>query len=111
MPAPKVCATPGCPHVQPCPNPDHAPKPWASSDRGQHTLSGSKQQARAKRILRRYRRICHVCGKGGADQVDHVIPLGEGGEDTNANLRPIHSRPCHRDKTQAEAQRARRLSA
>ena len=37
----------------------------------------------------------------------HVIPLAEGGADTLDNLRPIHARPCHQRKTQAEAQRAR----
>lgn len=104
--APKVCATPGCPHFQPCPV--HPPKPWATSTRRTRTISGSAQQKRATRILTRHMRTCHVCGKPMADQVDHVIPLAEGGPDTDDNLRPIHSRPCHTNKTQAEAQRARR---
>jgi 5-methylcytosine-specific restriction protein A len=51
--------------------------------------------------------VCHVCGHGGADEVDHVVPLAEGGLDHVSNLAPIHKRPCHQTKTQAEAQRAR----
>lgn len=57
--------------------------------------------------MARYRGICHVCGKPGADQVDDVIPLAEGGPPTEANKRPIHAEPCHRLKTAAEAARAR----
>lgn len=46
-----------------------------------------------------------------ADEVDHVVPLAEGGADNDSNLRPIHARPCHAEKTQAEAQRARNIRA
>jgi 5-methylcytosine-specific restriction enzyme A len=87
---------------------DHRPKPWATSRRKSRvTLSGGAEQARRRRILDRYLGCCHVCGKVGADQVDHVIPLAEGGADDEANLAPIHGEPCHRDKTQDEARRAR----
>jgi 5-methylcytosine-specific restriction endonuclease McrA len=57
--------------------------------------------------MRRHGGICHVCGGGDSDQVDHVIPLEEGGPDTDENKRPIHAVPCHREKTAAEAARAR----
>lgn len=109
--APKVC--PHCENFQPCPI--HTPKPWASSKRSQRTVSGSRQQARARRVLAQHGGVCHVCGKAGATMVDHVVPLspladpaGVGGRDTEDNLRPIHPEPCHREKTQAEAARARR---
>ena len=70
-------------------------------------MSGWEQQRRAKFILNKYDTICHVCHLPGATQVDHVLALEEGGLDDIDNLRPIHAVPCHRDKTQAEAQRAR----
>lgn len=104
--AAKICSHPGCPHLQPCP--DHTQQPWQSSTRRARTISGSAQQARAARIMRLHERRCHVCGKPMADQVDHVIPLAEDGADDESNLAPIHSVPCHRDKTLAEAERARR---
>ncbi|CAN5794309.1 HNH endonuclease signature motif containing protein [soil metagenome] len=86
---------------------EHRRKPWATSTRRQHVgLSGSAEQARAKRILERYLHCCHVCGGVDADQVDHVIPLAEGGPDDESNLFPIHA-ACHREKTAAEARRAR----
>lgn len=57
--------------------------------------------------MRRHHGICHICGEPFADEIDHVIPLAEGGPDTEANLRPIHSKPCHVNKTRAEAARGR----
>lgn len=51
--------------------------------------------------------ICHVCEQAGANEVDHVVPLAEGGADDETNLRPIHPTPCHADKTQRESARAR----
>jgi 5-methylcytosine-specific restriction protein A len=87
---------------------EHKPRPWVTSTRKDKVkLSGSAEQARRKRILERYLYCCHVCGRKGADQVDHRIPLGEGGADEDWNLAPIHGEPCHREKTAAEARRAR----
>lgn len=64
--------------------------------------TGWQRQAENKRTMRRWRRVCHVCGRGGADRVDHVIPLSQGGTDDEANRRPIHEEPCHREKTERE---------
>lgn len=104
-----VCKVSGCPELRPCPVEGHEPQPWESSNRREVIRrSGWEQQRDAKRILRAHQFVCHVCGKFGATQVDHVIPLSEGGADTDENKRPIHAEPCHREKTAAEAVRARR---
>ena len=106
--APKICNEPGCPNLQPCPL--HKKEPWQGSTRRSRTrVSGSREQKRNRMVMRKYFAICHVCGEPDADQIDHVIPLAEDGPDTIDNLRPIHSKPCHQDKTQAEARRARGL--
>lgn len=37
--------------------------------------------------------ICWLCGRGGADTVDHVIPLSKGGDPLDpSNLRPAHGK-------------------
>lgn len=60
-----------------------------------------------RRILRRDAGICHVCGRPGADEVDHVVPASQGGTDDPGNLAAIHDDPCHRAKTAREANAAK----
>lgn len=103
------CGTPGCPEVRPCPT--HKIKPWAGSKERRRQLGANlterQEQIRRRRVLRRHGHICHVCQEGMADEVDHVVPLAEGGADHDSNMRPIHSVPCHKRKTAAEATRGR----
>lgn len=54
---------------------------------------------------------CEQCQDGTrlpkvANEVDHIVPLSQGGTDDPGNLRAI-SHDCHKVKTQAEARRAR----
>lgn len=46
--------------------------------------------------------LCHICGfkieTGQAWEVEHVIPLAIGGDDTPENRRPAHVK-CHKTKT------------
>lgn len=58
--------------------------------------------------MRKHNGICHVCHQPHADEIDHVIPLAEGGTDDDDNRRPIHHTPCHTRKTARERERARR---
>lgn len=108
-----TCAEPGCPELTDASYcDDHAPDPWQSSQRRERVgKSGWQQQRDAQRILKRDHGICHRCKKPGADQVDHVVPIAEGGADTDANKAAIHATPCHRDKTAEESARARRAEA
>lgn len=86
---------------------EHRPKPWATSKRrNRRTVSGWEEQRRARRVLARYMHCCHICGRKGATEVDHVVPLAEGGPDDESNLAPFHE-DCHRKRTQAESRRAR----
>jgi 5-methylcytosine-specific restriction enzyme A len=89
--------------------PQHRRTPWQASKRRSHTISGWEQQRRARRVMERHFGMCHVCGQFGSDEIDHVIPLSQGGADDESNLRPIHSVPCHREKTTGEAQKGRAI--
>ena len=53
-------------------------------------------------ILERDGHRCHVCGRAGADAVDHVVP---GDNHDLSNLKAIHHNVypyCHRKKTAAD---------
>ena len=43
--------------------------------------------------------VCWICGKHGADSVDHVVPITRGGTNAMSNLRPAHLHPCNRAKS------------
>jgi 5-methylcytosine-specific restriction endonuclease McrA len=43
-----------------------------------------------RRVLRRDLGICWLCGKPGANSVDHVIPRIDGGTHHDSNLRAAH---------------------
>lgn len=87
---------------------EHKPKPWATKQgRGNRMRSGSREQRINRAVMLEHDGVCHVCHLPGSDQVDHVQPLFEGGSDGPENRRPIHSTPCHKQKTAEEAQRAR----
>lgn len=64
-------------------------------------------QHTTRRILRRDHNICYVCGRAGANGVDHVVPAFQGGSDDDSNLRAIHEFPCHARKTAVEANAAK----
>jgi 5-methylcytosine-specific restriction endonuclease McrA len=42
-------------------------------------------------VFARYGRVCHVCGAPATD-IDHLIPINAGGDDSLANLRPACAR-------------------
>lgn len=107
-----VCSEPGCPRLVTNGNlcSDHQREPWANARSRRPRLPGqsgwSEQKLHAE-IMKLFGGMCHVCGRPGADEVDHVLPLAEGGTDTHSNLRPIHSEPCHREKTASESQKGK----
>lgn len=74
---------------------------------GDPRTSNAAWRRKRARILRRDRGVCHVCGKPGADEVDHLVPVAGGGSDHESNLAAIHRRPCHARKSAAEGNRAR----
>jgi len=57
-------------------------------------------------IFNRNNGVCHLCaGKitaGEAWDVEHIIPLAQGGDDDGDNLQPAH-RKCHAAKSKQDA--------
>lgn len=54
------------------------------------------------RILIRDNYVCYICGKPGADEVDHVIPAVRGGSEDDENLAAAHG-ACHHRKTGSQS--------
>lgn len=52
-------------------------------------ISGRKRQERNRKILAASD-VCYICGRPGADAVDHVVPISRGGSDDPSNLKPAH---------------------
>lgn len=71
---------------------------------------GRPWRRKRDRVLKRDLYQCQCCKKVGrvtlATQVDHEIPLFEGGADEEFNLKAICG-PCHEAKSKAEAGRGR----
>ena len=66
--------------------PSHVGKYSGEYPNGRKALSWTYR----REILRRDGFICHLCGKRGADTVDHLLPVSKGGNDSSDNLRAAH---------------------
>lgn len=78
----------------------------------ERTITGSKWRTIRKRILTRDCGMCQACARAErfslACDVDHVVPIWEGGsEEDDDNLQSLCD-PCHKAKTAAEAGRRAR---
>jgi len=51
-------------------------------------------------VMRDARGICHICGEGAADAIDHIVPVAWGGSDDPRNLAPAHT-SCNSRKRDA----------
>ena len=41
--------------------------------------------------MRAHNGVCHICGQGAADAIDHIVPVAWGGSDDPSNLAPAHT--------------------
>lgn len=78
---------------------------WESSKRRQMmgNPSGQSIARLARQVIEAAGGRCYVCGLPGADEADHVVPISQGGVHGFENLRAIHAKPCHADKTRRES--------
>lgn len=116
--APSRCTEPGCSAMATVRGrcEAHQRVGWQGrpSTQARYGISGSSQQKLHRSILKRDGYVCYVCHLPGANNVDHVVAIEDGGSKTDpANLAAIHEEPCHKDKSKAEnaRRRARRAAA
>jgi 5-methylcytosine-specific restriction protein A len=113
----KPCAAPQCRALvrgaRYCEAHKHLAEAWATSKRSDKSgLTGRAWRRLRDQIMKRDGYICRCdeCRRTGtlkdAHEVDHIVPLSQGGTDAAGNLRAIN-RDCHRAKTHKEAQTAR----
>ena len=79
---------------------EHRPKPWATSKRRERMgLSGGAWATVRRRVLARDQGVCYLCDRGDppADEVDHLVPVAEGGTSRTDNLASCHA-SCHARK-------------
>ena len=88
--------------------PAHAAKPWTQPAPPPRMRGRKLQQARAALFATEpLCRLCRADGRARAATIrDHVVPLAEGGEDSQANVQPICD-ACHEAKTARESRRGR----
>lgn len=80
-----------------------AGKPWDKGPLSPNRMGASKRQARNRRIKDRDRWTCRNCGvTTGLLEVDHILPLSQGGTEDDSNLQSLCIE-CHDAKTKAEA--------
>ena len=77
-------------------------RPLATTVSETQRTRGGKWMRMRHTILRRDNGMCCLCNAELASEVDHRLPLWQGGTDDEANLQAVCS-GCHDIKTKAEA--------
>jgi 5-methylcytosine-specific restriction protein A len=83
------------------------PGGWAGSSR-RSRLPRNWEALRAAKHRQNPLHVCHVCGKPGGDQLDHIV---RGDDHSLSNLGWIHTNVapyCHRAKSSAEGNAAKK---
>lgn len=111
-----VCPKHGCPNLQPCAI--HAPRPFErrAVPKPPRQSRPARQRATAA-VIARDNGICHLCGRGGADAADHIIPLAAASSPLELarleqldNKKAAH-RACNARKAGRDARTASRIRA
>jgi 5-methylcytosine-specific restriction protein A len=106
----KPCSYPGCPALTDGGRCElHKRKAWEGNKQELRVLKGRTLQGARDRLFNESP-LCAECLKVGRDTAatirDHVIPLAQGGRDTDDNTQSL-CKDCHNKKTQQEARQGR----
>jgi len=108
----KHCAAAGC-HVlvrgvRHCQKHQHLSTAWSSSKRSSNSITGRPWRRLRQQVLERDNYLCQcsdckTLGKvAAADEVDHIVPVSQGGKNDMENLQAINKN-CHKKKTNTES--------
>lgn len=67
---------------------------------------GRAWMAKRDRVAARHGYKCAMCGRlwvSYRDEIDHIVPREQGGSNDESNLQPLCDKPCHQEKSAAEA--------
>jgi 5-methylcytosine-specific restriction protein A len=68
-------------------------KAWRDMTRAERDGRGSAKWKRTRQaVFAQYGDTCWLCGRPGADTVDHLEQLADGGHNDLGNLRPAHGK-------------------
>jgi 5-methylcytosine-specific restriction protein A len=98
---------------------EHQPIPWEGRDdkAGRYGITSGEWRSLKAKVARRDNGCCYLCGAETPDpgdldaephQLDHVIPIFEGGARRDLDNLGLACVPCHEAKSKAEARRANR---
>lgn len=102
---PRICGQRGCLEIATdkgkCPA--HAPAPFDGAKTRWNAKRPPRWAATRNRVIKAAHGLCELCGSAGA-QVDHIIPVAEGGSWELPNLRLLCT-DCHKIKSQEDRNR------
>lgn len=109
----KACSRHGCPNLVARPGasqcPAHDPGAWGGPTLDERRARTKTPEHRRDReiVRKRDHELCYLCATHAPNgQMDHVIPVAEGGTDKLVNKAWI-CRPCHQAKSSREGAAAR----
>jgi 5-methylcytosine-specific restriction protein A len=96
---------------------DHQPIPWRGRDNKaeRYGISSGTWRTLKRKVTKRDHGCCYICGieQGDPDdpetelhELDHIIPIFEGGSPTSLDNLGLACVTCHAEKSKAEAARA-----
>ena len=103
-----------------CPNPiwkygkckDHQPEkiPWAGSKRDSAFRHSFEWERQRRRVLKRDKYTCQLCGASDSHHVDHIIPVWYSGKEQveDYELQTLCEK-CHTAKSSFEGVQAKRI--
>lgn len=90
---------------------EHQPAPWRGrpSPQDRYGMSSGTMRSLKRKVMARDHGCCYLCGGEGAEELEHKVPVSEGGAARDLDNLGVAHRECHADKTRREAaERARR---